>query len=323
MGKYLLRRLGTSVVILLGVSILIFALIHLQPGNPYSGMIDPSVPPKVVEQKLRQLGYYDPIPVQYLKWLGRVLTGDFGYSIQYKAPALNLIWEALKNTLLLSVVAFVLSSVLAVTAGIFTAAHSNSAVDRVVTLLSFAGVSIPTFFFGLLLVKWLGYDLALLPSSGMTSLRAGYTGSAHAVDVLRHMVMPVLVLGLSQTATLLRYTRSAVLDALNQDYIRTARAKGLTWNRAVWTHGLRNSMISIITVLCMQLPQLFSGALITETIFVWPGIGTLNYNAILRQDYPLIMGIAMMLAVVILLANLLADILYALADPRIRLNREV
>lgn len=321
MGKFLLKRIGVAFIVLFGVSITVFTLIHLQPGNPYLNMIDPNVSAEVLEQKLRALGYYDPIPLQYLKWIGRAIMGDFGYSTQYNAPAFSIIIDALKNTLLISIVSFVISSTLAITVGVITAAKSKTWIDYVVTFISFVGISIPTFFFGLLLVKWLGYDLAILPSSGMENLTANYTGFEHIIDVAKHMVMPVIVLSLTQTATLLRYTRSSMLDSLNQDYMRTAQAKGLTRSQAIWTHGLRNSMISIITVFCMQLPNLVSGALITETVFVWPGIGTLNYNAIMNRDYMLIMGITMLIALVIVLANLVADILYMIADPRIRMEQ--
>ena len=321
MGKFLLKRFGTSLIVLFGVSVIIFALVHQQPGNPYSSMMDPSVSPEVVEQKLEELGYYDPVPLQYIKWFGRVVTGDFGYSIQYKAPAFDIILEALGNTLLISAVSFILSSIFAIAAGVISAAKSRTWVDYLITFISFVGISVPTFFFGLLLVKWFGYDLGILPASGMETLTSNYTGLERAADIMKHMVMPVIVLSLTQTATLLRYTRSSMIDSLNQEYLRTAQAKGLTRNRAIWTHGLRNSLISIITVLCMQLPVLFSGALITETIFVWPGIGTLNYNVVLNRDYPLIMGITMMIAVIIVLANLLADVLYVAADPRIRIEQ--
>ena len=320
MRKFLMKRLGIALIVLFGVSVTVFTLIHLQPGNPYLNMIDPNVAPEVIEQKLRALGYYDPIPIQYLKWIGRAITGDFGYSTQYNAPAFSIIMESLKNTLLISIVSFILSSTLAVV-GVVTAAKSKTWIDYIVTFTSFIGISVPTFFFGLLIVKWLGYDLAILPSSGMETLTASYTGFERVIDIIKHMIMPVIVLSLTQTATLLRYTRSSMLDSLNQDYMRTAQAKGLTRNQAIWTHGLRNSMISIITVLCMQLPSLVSGALITETVFVWPGIGTLNYNAIMNRDYMLIMGITMLIAVVIVIANIIADILYVIADPRIRLSQ--
>lgn len=321
MKKFLLKRIGVALIVLFGVSVTVFTLIHLQPGNPYMHMINPNLAPEVVEKMLREIGYYDPIPVQYFKWVGRALTGDFGYSTQYNAPAFGIIIEALGNTILISVASFVISSILAIVIGVVTASKSNTWVDYLVTILSFVGISIPTFFFGLILVKIFGYDLAILPSSGMESLYGGYTGIYRVLDVIKHMILPVSVLSLTQTATLIRYTRSSMVDALSQDYMRTAQAKGLTKNKAVWTQGLRNSMISIVTVLCMQLPSLVSGALITETVFVWPGIGTLNYNAIMNRDYMLVMGITMLIAVVIVFANILADILYVFVDPRIRLSK--
>ena len=321
MLKFLLKRIGVALIVLFGVSVTVFTLIHMQPGNPYLNMIDPNLGPEVIEQKLRALGYYDPIYIQYLKWIGRALTGDFGYSTQYNAPAFTLIVEALKNTLLISIASFVVSSILAIVIGVVTAAKSKTWIDYIITFISFLGISIPTFFFALLLVKWFGYDLAILPSSGMETLTANFTGIAKVMDVVKHMILPVTVLSLTQTATLLRYTRSSMIDTLNQDYMRTAQAKGLTRNKAIWTHGLRNSMISIITVLCLQLPSLVSGALITETVFVWPGIGTLNYNAVMNRDYMLVMGITMLIAVVIVMANIVADILYMLVDPRIKLEQ--
>lgn len=318
MRKFLLKRLGVALIVLFGVSVIVFTLIHLQPGNPYLNMIDPSMSPDVVEQKLRELGYYDPIYIQYMKWIGRAITGDFGYSTQFNAPVFSIIIDALGNTILISVASFIVSSVLAIAIGIITAEKSGTWVDYLVTVLSFIGISIPTFFFALILIKIFGYDLAILPSSGMETLTESYTGIAYIFDVIKHMILPITVLSLTQTATLIRYTRSSMLDALSQDYMRTAQAKGLTRKQAIWTHGLRNSLISIVTVLCLQLPTLVSGALITETVFVWPGIGTLNYNAIMNRDYMLIMGITMMIAVVIVIANILADVLYAVVDPRIK-----
>jgi peptide/nickel transport system permease protein len=322
MKSFVLRRLGIAAITLLGVSVVVFALIHLQPGNPYSSMMDPSISQEAMEARLTALGYYDPLPIQYFKWLGRVFTGDFGYSTQYKAPVEGLILEALGNTLVISVPAFVISGVLAIVLGVVSAALPYTWIDRVITIFSFIGISVPTFFFGVMLVKWFGYDLGILPASGMISVTSSGTGWDAFTDVLSHMVLPVAVLCLTQVATLLRYTRSAVLDVIGADFMRTARAKGLTYWQAIWRHGLRNSLLPVVTVVTMQLPLLLSGALITETVFVWPGVGTLNYNAILNHDYMLVMGVTMMLAVAILVSNLLADVLYAVVDPRVRLGKE-
>ncbi|WP_242960520.1 ABC transporter permease [Flavonifractor sp. An92] len=316
------KRLLIYLVILFGVSIAVFVLMMSMPGDPYSWMLmDPNVDPAYVQRKLDELGLNDPIHIQYIKWLGRILHGDFGYALEGQAT-LDLVSQALKNTLLLTIPAFLLSTLFAVLLGIWSAmsASGNKILDRLVTLGTFLEVSIPTFFLALILIKWFGYDLKLLPVSGLKTLRVHYTGLRYVLDVAKHMILPVFVLTLTQTSGMLRYMRSAMIDILNQDYIRTAQAKGMTWRRAIWTHGLRNALISVITVFCMRLPGIISGALFTETVFVWPGIGTLNYNSILNRDYAVIITITMILAMVILATNLLADILYAVADPRIRLG---
>lgn len=313
-------------MILFGVSIAVFALMLAMPGDPYSGMLmNPNTNPAYVERRLEELGLNDPVHIQYLKWLGRTLTGDFGYNLE-GIPTLSLVTKALKNTLLLTIPAFILSSVLAIVLGIFSAISANGRkiLDRIVTFGTFVQLSIPTFFFALIMIKWFGYDLQLLPVSGLKTLRTNYEGLEYVLDVAKHMILPVFILTLVQLTSMLRYMRSSMIEILNQDYIRTAQAKGMTWKQAVWTHGVRNALISVITVFCMRLPSIISGALFTETVFVWPGIGTLNYNAIFTQDYGIIITVTMMLAVVILATNLLADILYAVADPRIRLSgREV
>lgn len=319
MKRYLMKKLATYAVVLLGISVIVFTVLLLMPGDPYSSMLlDPTIPEEYVYRKLEELGYYDPIPAQYVKWLGRVFQGDLGYSTQYELPTLGLLTEALENTLLLTLSAFLVSTVLAVSLGVCSALRPNGALDRAVTFLTFVETSIPTFFFALILIKFLSYDLGVFPASGMLSLRNNYTGLARVADLLRHMALPVIVLVITQTSGLLRYTRSAVMDVLRQDYIRTAQAKGLTRNGAVRRHGLHNSLLPIINVVCMRIPSLFSGALITEVIFVWPGIGTLNYNAIMNRDYAVVMSVTMMVSVLVLATNLLADILCFCADPRIR-----
>jgi peptide/nickel transport system permease protein len=316
--NYIIRRLFQTVIILFGVSIVIFSLIHLQPGNPYSSMMDPSISQEVVEQMLTKLGYYDPLPVQYFKWISRAIQGDFGFSIQYKQPVIDVIASKLGNTFLLSFCALTMTVLIAIPAGVFSATKQYSFFDYFVTFVAFIGISIPAFFFGLLLIKWFAVDLKALPISGMITVGKNYTGMARVIDIAKHLVLPTVVLGLLETATLMRYTRSSMLEVKNQDYIRTARAKGVSERRVNFVHALRNALIPVITILSMQIPFLFSGALLTETIFVWPGIGRLNYEAVLSRDYPLIMGILMMLAIIILLSNFLADILYAFVDPRIK-----
>ena len=318
MGKYIGKRLLQSVVILLGVSVVVFALVNFMPGDPYSGMYSPDIPPEQIEAKLRELGAYDPIPVQYAKWLGRALTGNLGYSIWYKEPVLRVILSRLGNTALLACAAILVSTVLGITVGIYSARHKKGLVDNVSSVLAFAALSIPSFFFGMVLIKIFGVDLGILPISGMVTVGAeSATGLAKAVDVARHMVLPTVVLGLMNAATMLRYTRSSMVDIQNMDFIRTARAKGLPERKVIYKHALKNALSQIITVLSLQIPALLSGSLLTETVFLWPGVGRLNYEAVNHRDYPLIMGIVLILASFTLIANLLADISYAVIDPRV------
>lgn len=318
MGKYVLKRMGAAIIMLLGVTIIIFCIIRLQPGNPFLSMIEYDTDAAFLETKLQEIGYYDPLPIQYGKWLLRAMHLDLGYSIQYNAPVAGLIADRFSNTFLLALASFVISVILAIGIGILSALYPNSILDRIMTFLAFAGVSIPVFFFGLLLIKVFGYDLKLLPFSGIETIGASYTGMARILDIGKHLILPALASALTQTATLVRYTRSSLLETVSEDYIQTAMAKGLTRKQAIIRHGMKNARISIITVLCNRIPDLLSGALIVETIFVWPGIGLLNYNAILRQDYALIMGITLMIAVIVILCNFIADILHMVVDPRIR-----
>lgn len=318
MGRYILKRVGQSVLILFFVTLIVFFFVNVAPGDPYTQRLDPSVSAEVREEMLTKLGYYDPVPVKYLKWIGAALQGDFGYSTKYKKPVWDVIGDHLPNTILMGVSALILSTAIAIPAGKLSATRRNSLFDYLATFLSFIGISIPAFFFGLMLIKWLSFDLKLFPISGMITVGAGHTGLAYVTDVLWHLVLPTVVLALLQTATLMRYTRSAMLEVLDQDYIRTARAKGLKESTVINRHALKNALIPIITILSIQIPTLFSGAVLTETIFVWPGIGRLSYSAILDRDYPLIMALLLFTTVIILACNLVADILYALVDPRIR-----
>lgn len=318
MGKYITKRLLQSLIILLGVSAVVFALVNFMPGDPYSGMYSPDIPPEQIQAKLQELGAYDPIPVQYFKWLKRALTGDLGYSIWYKEPVMKIIMNRLGNTALLACAAILLSTVIGVAVGIYSARHQKGLVDNISSVLAFAAVSIPSFFFGMILIKIFGVDLKLLPMSGMITVSASSaTGMARVADIAKHMIMPTLVLGLMNSATMLRYTRSSMADIQNMDYIRTARAKGLKERKVIYKHALKNALSQIITVLSLQIPTLLSGSLLTETVFLWPGVGRLNYDAVNHRDYPLIMGIVLILASFTLVANLLADISYAIIDPRV------
>lgn len=321
MYKNIIKKLLVSLIVLFGISIIVFIFVHSQPGNPYLEMINPKVPAEQTEKMLRELGYYDSMSVKYMKWIGRAIKGDLGYSIQYREPVIDVIGGRMGNTMLLSLVSLVISIAIAIPLGIISAMKKEKGIDYGITIFSFVGISIPSFFFGMLLLKFFAFDLQVLPVSGMKTVGENYEGLEGVLDIAKHMVMPCIVLSLMNTASLMRYTRSAMIENIGEDYIKTARAKGLTKKRAMVKHGFRNSLIPIVTIICMEIPSIFSGALITETIFVWPGIGRLNYDAVLNRDYPLIMGILMIMAVIILSSNLLADLLYRLVDPRIRYRK--
>ncbi|EHI96836.1 MULTISPECIES: ABC transporter permease [unclassified Clostridium] len=320
MRKYVFKRLIQSIPVLFGISIIVFILVKMQPGDPFSSMMDPNLTKEMQKKMLDELGYNDPILIQYFKWLLRALQGNLGYSIQFKQPVLTVIASRLGNTVILSLCSMILSILIAIPCGVISATKQRTKTDYVVTVFAFMGLSIPSFFFGMLLIKIFSVDLGWLPISGMVSTGVNLKGWAAAFDIAKHMILPMIVLALINTASLMRYTRSDMIEILKTDYIRTARAKGVRRRSIIYQHALKNELLPLITVVTMQIPALLSGALLTETIFVWPGIGRLNFNAVMSRDYPLIMGIVMMVAVISLLTNLLADILYAVVDKRINFD---
>lgn len=317
MKRYILKRLVISLIVLIGISLLVFALIQLQPGNPYSLMISPSTKPEAYQRMLEKVGYYDPFPVKYLNWFWRFLSGDMGYSIVSNKPVLAMIMDRASNTLLLTGTAFCFSLSLGTVLGFSTALHQGSFGDNLVTFITLICLSIPPFFIGLLLIKCFAYDLAWLPASGLEDVRANSTGLLHLKDVASHLLLPALTLAISQVTFYQRFIRSTFVKLLDADYLITAMAKGLTFKEAVIKHGAKNVLIPILTLVFLQLPSLFSGALITETVFVWPGIGKLTYDAVMRRDYMVIMSVLMISSILVLACNLIADLLYASIDKRI------
>jgi peptide/nickel transport system permease protein len=307
---------------MLGVSVIVFFLVNNIPGNPYASMFSPDIPSDQVEAKLREVGFYDPLPLKYIKWMGRIVAGDFGYSIFYRDKVSSIIFNRMLNTLLLTLSSLAISILTGISAGIYTGRNRHGLADNSVSVLTFLLLSIPSFFFGMLLIKVLGADLRLLPISGKVTVAAGYRGLDHALDVARHMIMPSFVLGLLYSATMLRYTRSSVIGIVNADFIRSARAHGLSEGRILFKHLLKNILIPIVTVLSLQIPDMLSGALLIETVFVWPGVGRLSFEAVQHRDYPLIMGILLVMALITLISNLIADVAYALIDQRITLGTE-
>ncbi len=318
MRDYLIRRFLVLIPVFLGISIIVFALINLAPGDPYASMLDSSVTVEDRETMLNAIGYYDPLPVKYVKWLSRAVQGDLGYSIRYREPVVDVLLRRLKNTMLLMVPSLVLSVIIGLPLGVISATRQYSIFDYVATILAFLGISIPAFFLALGLVKFFAYDLGWFAVSGMQSVGKDLSGIDRLLDIFAHISLPIIVITLVQTAAFMRYTRSAMLEVMQQDFIRTARGKGLSHRQVVYQHGFRNAMLPVVTVISISVGYLVSGAVLTETVFAWPGMGTLLYQSVANRDFPLMMGGTFVVAVFVLFSNLFADILYTLIDPRIR-----
>jgi len=315
MTRYLARRLLFSVVVLWVVSIATFTIIHLAPGGP-GVLLSPDLSPEEAAQFRRNLGLDDPLPVQYLRWVSALVRGDLGRSLTHGAPVSAMITERLPATLLLAAAAFGLTLVVGIPAGIISAKRQDSLIDYVATSIAFLGVAVPPFWLGIMLILLFSVSLKLLPSSGMYTLG----GDTSLADLLTHLVMPAVVLGMFSMAEVTRYTRSAILTVLHQDYVRTARAKGLGEMAVLVTHALRNALIPVVTVLGSLIPRFLGGAPVTETVFGWPGMGRLAVDAARLRDYPLVMGITLMISLVVVLTNLAVDILYKYIDPRVEVG---
>ena len=321
MFRVIFHRLLIAVPVLFGISLLVFFLIQLQPGDPLVGMISPETTPEQKQEMLRQAGYLDPIWLQYLRWASRAMVGDFGYSLQSGAPVLMLIGERLFNTLLLAGSSLLITLIVALPLGIYLGLRRGTTVDIAVSLLSFVILSIPVFFIAILLVKVFAMNLRWFPVSGVSTLGSHFTGFDLIVDVAKHLVLPAVTLALGNIAIFSRYLRSSISELINQNFIKALFARGMRRSGVIYPHLLKNVAKPLITVVGMEIPALLSATLLTEIIFNWPGIGRLSFDAIQSRDFPLLMGIVLFLAVITLAINILADILYALADPRVRLTR--
>lgn len=316
MGKYILKRILIAIPVLIGITIIDYAIMCMA-GSPLEMLQGPRVSEAAVEAKKIALGLDKPFYIQYFVWLGQLLHGNMGYSMKSYQPVSEMISSHLGPTLLLMGVSLLVSLLMAVPAGIYSAIHQYTKGDYAVVTFSFLGSSVPGFFLSLLLIYIFTVKLGWLPSSGMTTLGMGGGGF---LDVLKHMIMPVIVLSTSMAGSNIRYIRSAVLEILQQDYLRTARAKGIGHFKVINKHALRNALVPIVTVIGMEIPVLFGGAVIIEQVFSWPGLGLMTMSAITSRDYPVIMGVCLLSAVVVLAANLITDILYALVDPTIQLD---
>jgi peptide/nickel transport system permease protein len=312
LARLVLQRLAATVPVLLLVTAGVFALLHLTPGDPIDAMMAESVD-AVAKASLRaELGLDRPLPLQYAAWMGRLLRGDLGRSIRNGEPVLESVSRRLRPSLQLALLAMSVSLLIAFPAGIVSAVRRNTAADRVSTTLALFGICMPNFLLALLLIFLFGVTLRWLPISGYVD------PAEELVDGLRSLALPAVTLGLALAAVVTRTLRSSMLEALSEDYVRTARAKGLPEGRVIRGHVLRNALIPVVTVLGLQLGTLIGGAVITEYVFALPGVGRLVVDAVFARDYPLVQGVVLLIALGFIASNLLVDLLYGVIDPRIR-----
>ena len=312
MTTYIIRRLIHLIPVLFGVSLAVFLLLRLTPGDPATAILGVQATPNEVARIRHALGLDRPWWVQYSIWLGNVLQGDLGVSYQNKRPVSLLIAQRLPATVELALASLLIAAIFGISTGILSALKRYTTADYVFTFLALFGISMPGFWFAILLILVFSLYLGWFPASGYAPLKAGL--GAH----LSHLVLPAIALGLFNTGALMRFTRSSMLEVISQDYIRTARAKGLLEGAVVYRHALKNALIPTLTVLGLQVGFLMAGAVIIEQVFAWPGIGWLTLTAINQRDYPVVMGVVLIIALVFVLSNLVVDLLYTWADPRIR-----
>jgi peptide/nickel transport system permease protein len=314
MGRYVRRRLLQMVPLLFGISVLIFLIIQAAPGGPEAVFLENRlfIDPSVIEAFRQRLGLDQPLPIQYVRWLTAVFSGNFGISFTTGRPVAEMLLERLPATLELMSVAFAFAAIVAVPLGVYSAVRQYSLFDFSATTASFLGIAMPVFWFALILQLVFSVQLGWLPTSGRETV-----GDASVIDQLKHLILPAFVLSLRHIAVWSRYMRSSLLDVVRADYIRTARAKGLRERLVLSRHAVKNALIPVVSIMALDLAGLFSGAVILETIFAWPGIGRLFVQAMFARDYPLLMGILMMGSFLVVFFNLVADVVYGWLDPRI------
>jgi peptide/nickel transport system permease protein len=310
---YVLKRLGFAALMLVGVTIILFAIMRLAPGGPEAVLVGGEFSPEAAARVRQRLGLDRPLVAQYAGWAGAALRGDLGRSFKTNDPVAALIVDRLGPTLQLTAGALLFALAVAVPLGVLAAVRRGSIWDTIGSAVSLFGVSFPSFWLGIMLILLFSESWHLLPPSGLSE----YGRENDVTSRMRHAVLPTLTLGLIQMASFMRFTRSSLLEVLGRDYIRTARAKGLGSPRVIWRHALRNALIPVVTVVGLSLPTLVGGAVLTETVFAWPGIGRLAVGAVFERDYPVIMGVNLMVAAVVIVANLLTDLAYCVIDPRI------
>jgi peptide/nickel transport system permease protein len=317
LGRYILRRILQSIPVLFGISLITFLIVNTAPGDPALLYMDRSSnpTPEDIQEVRRELGLDKPLPVRYVEWVGRAMVGDFGTSFKDKRPVIDRISETLPYSIKLSVISILFGYVTAILLGILAAVKANSWIDYIISFFSALFVSAPVFWVALMAILVFSVKLDLLPTSGWSDY-----GNESIWNVARHLILPVTILALRDIAGMSRYVRSGLLEVLRQDYVRTARSKGLQERVVIFKHALRNSLIPVVTVMGLSLPALVGGAVLTETVFGLPGMGRLAVGSIANRDYPMLIAINLLSAVMVVLGNILADAAYGWVDPRIRYN---
>lgn len=319
MSQYVLRRLLIAIPSLLGISLVLFVVLALAPGDPFSELAtNPNVPPEVALALRAKFGLDDPIYLRYLHWLNAMLHGDWGFSFVSRMNVDTLILQRLPTTLYVIGSAQILALLIAIPVGVYAATKPYSLFDQVANTLAFVGFSLPTFFTGILFILIFSVTLDWLPFVYTTDIKG--TGIHWGLEMIRQAIMPVAVLGLFQAASMTRFVRSAMLDVIRLDYVTTARAKGIGQRRVIIKHVMRNAMIPVVTLIALQIPAVFGGAIVTEQIFRIPGIGSLLISSILSNDTPVVMAVTFVFACLVVLFNFIADVLYGWLDPRISLR---
>ncbi len=318
MGRYVIRRLLQAIPLLLLTTIFMFALIHLMPGGPDQVIFNPRLSAAVRAAMRLRFGLDDSIPIQYLKWLKNALTGDFGFSFATNQPVLQILQVRLPATLELFVAALSFALVVAILLGVIAGVRQGSFLDYILTTVSYFGISMPIFLFALAAQFIFGVLLHWLPTSGMQTLGYNLSPFDAFIDGFQHLILPMMVLSITFIAAWSRYLRSTMIDVVKQDYMRTARAKGVSTTGILFRHALRNALIPLVTVVALDFGAVAGGATITEGIFAWPGMGLLFFQSLSARDYPVLLAMLTLSAFFVIAFNLIADILYAVLDPRIR-----
>lgn len=313
MKEKIIKRLLNMIPMLFFITIISFILMHLAPGDPLQAYISPDMNVEDIERIRESLGLNDPIIVQYFKWIFNTIQGNLGYSMVNSKPVLDLILERLGPTILLSGSALIISIMISIPVGLISGYKKNSIIDKVLNVVSYIGISIPSFWFAMMLIYVFSIKLNIFPSVGMRTIGVDTT-----LDLINHLILPVTVLSFYNLSVYIRYIRSSTIEQLKQDYVTTQYAYGASTKDILFKHVLKNTLLPVITIFGMSLPSIFTGAFITETIFGWPGMGQLGVNAIFGYDYPVVMGITLFSSAMLIIGNLIADILYAMVDPRIK-----